>query len=327
MKVLFIGGTGVISSACSDLAIQRGMDLYHLNRGQSARIRPVPGVKTLVGDIRNPESTKGALGDHTFDVVVDWIAFEPEHIRTDLEVFTNRTGQYIFISSASAYQTPPERQPVTEETILDNPFWSYSQKKIACERALEEAGISAGFPYTIVRPSHTYDKTVVPMVGGVTALHRMLKGLPVVVHGDGTSLWTLTHHTDFATGLVGLFGKQESLHQAYHITSDEWLPWNAIYTTIAAAAGVEPQLVHIPSDVIARHDRDLGDGLLGDKAHSMLFDNRKIKQLVPEFGAKIPFARGVEEIIEWYQPEQIAARFDPGVNALMETLVGLYANP
>jgi nucleoside-diphosphate-sugar epimerase len=325
MKVLFIGGTGVISSACSDLAIARGMDLYHLNRGQSASIRTTAGAKTLIANIRDSEATSQALGDHDFDVVVDWIAFEPDHIRTNLELFKNRTGQYLFISSASAYQTPPEILPITEETILDNPFWGYSQKKIACERVLEEAGSTSGFPYTIVRPSHTYDKTLVPMVGGVTALHRMKQGLPVVVHGDGTSLWTLTHNTDFAPGLVGLFGKEAAIHQAYHITSDEWLSWNHIYQTIARAAGVEPHLVHIPSDVIARHHPEIGAGLLGDKSHSMIFDNSKIKALVPEFVAKVPFAEGVAEIVEWYQPERLAAKYDPDINIFMENIIEMYA--
>ncbi|HZK69789.1 MAG TPA: NAD-dependent epimerase/dehydratase family protein, partial [Paludibacter sp.] len=218
MKVLFIGGTGVLSSACSELAISRGMDLYHLNRGISANIRNVQGAKTIIADIRDVEATCKAIENYHFDVVVDFIAFEPAHIETDVELFSGKTDHFIFISSASAYQIP-ETLPVTEETPLDNPFWEYSRKKIACEEALKAAYAKTGFPYTIVRPSHTYDKTKIPAVGGYTVLHRMLQGLPVVLHGDGTSIWTLTYNKDFAVGLVGLFGNRNAINEAFHITS------------------------------------------------------------------------------------------------------------
>jgi nucleoside-diphosphate-sugar epimerase len=289
MKVLFIGGTGIISSACSELAISKGFDLYHLNRGKSSSIRKIEGVKTLISDIRNFEQTKKAIENHQFDVVVDWVAFEPEHIENDIKLFSGKTKQFVFISSASCYQTPPEKLPVTEKTILDNPFWDYSQQKTACEEVLKKAFLDNGFPYTVVRPSHTYDKTLIPMEGGYTVLDRMKRGLPVMVHGDGTSIWTLTHHKDFAVGLVGLLGKSEAINEAYQITSDEWISWNHIFTTMAKELGVIPNLVHIPSDVIAKYDSELGAGLLGDKSHSMIFDNSKIKQLVPEFDCKIPF--------------------------------------
>src|SRR5690606_10240375 len=196
MKVLFIGGTGTISSACSELAISRGIDLYHLNRGKTSENRQISGVKTIISDIRNIEETKKAIENHHFDVVVDWIAFEPSHIQNDIALFSGKTKQFIFISSASIYQTPPEKLPVTEETILDNPFWEYSRNKIACENLLREAYKTQGFPYTIIRPSHTYDKTLIPFMGEYTTLQRMKLGLPVIVHGDGTSIWTLTHHKD-----------------------------------------------------------------------------------------------------------------------------------
>ena len=236
MKVLFIGGTGTISSACSQLALERGIELYLLNRGQS--VRPAPaGAQILRGDIREPASARKALGGLTFDAVVDWIVFTPDHIEADLELFRGRTGQYVFISSASAYQTPPASLPVTESTVLDNPFWQYSRNKIACEERLVRAYREEKFPITIVRPSHTYDRTLVPMDGGWTVVDRMRRGQPVIVHGDGTSLWTLTHHRDFARGLVGLLGNAHAIGDAVHITSDEWLSWNQIFTLMARAAG------------------------------------------------------------------------------------------
>ena len=291
MKVLFIGGTGIISSACSQLALAKGIDLYLLNRGQS--MRPTPeGAKVLHGDIRDPASARSALGNLQFDAVVDWVAFTTGHIEADLDLFRGRTGQYVFISSASAYQTPPAGLPVTELSVLDNPYWLYSRKKIACEERLVRAYREEKYPITIVRPSHTYDCTLLPMDGGYTVVNRMLQGKPVIVHGDGTSLWTLTHHADFAKGFVGLLGNPHAIGDAIHITSDEWLTWNQIFETVARAAGAQAHIVHVPSDLIAAYNPDWGDGLLGDKSHSMIFDNSKIKRLVPDFAATIPFARG-----------------------------------
>ena len=321
MKVLFIGGTGVISSACSELAISRGIDLYHLNRGKSAGIRKVEEVKTIISDIRNFDETRKALLGYEFDVVVDWIAFEPQHIRDDIKLFSNRTNQFMFISSASIYQTPPEKLPITEDTPLDNPFWEYSRKKIACENILRGEYLKSGFPFTIVRPSHTYDKTSIPILGGYTALQRMKQLLPVIVHGDGTSIWTLTHHKDFAVGLVGLLGKLEAINEAFQITSDEWLFWNNIYTTLAGELGVEPRLIHVPSDVIARYDREIGDGLLGDKAHSMIFDNTKIKQFVPDFNPQISFRQGAKEIVKWHEENPMPEKYDEHINTLMEKII------
>ena len=210
MKVLFIGGTGVISSACAELALQRGLELYLLNRGKS--IRPAPaGAVSLRADIRQPASVVDALGSLTFDCVVDWVAFTTDHIKSDIDLFRHRTGQYIFISSASAYQKPPASLPILESTPLSNPFWQYSRDKAACEAMLEAAGSQDGFPFTIVRPSHTYDRTLLPFDGGYTIVARMRAGKPVVVHGDGSSLWTLTHHRDFAVGFVGLLGNPRAI--------------------------------------------------------------------------------------------------------------------
>jgi len=326
MKVLFIGGTGVISSASSKLALEKGIDLYLLNRGQS--VRPAPaGARVLNGDIRDRQSARDALEGHDFDVVVNWINFTSEQIESDLELFRGRTGQYVFISSASAYQTPPAALPVTESTLLDNPFWLYSRNKIACEERLVRAFREEKFPMTIVRPSHTYDCTLFPMEGGWTCVDRMLRGQKVIVHGDGTSLWTMTHHADFARGFVGLLGNARTLGDAIHITSDEWLTWNQIFEMVGAAAGVKPDIVHIPSDFIAAYDPEWGDGLRGDKSHSMVFDNSKIKSLVPGFAATIPFSVGVREVVAWHQADPARQKIDAGFNLRCDDILAAYRQP
>jgi len=323
MKVLFIGGTGVISSACSQLAVERAMELTLLTRGQSARPSP-EGVRRLEADIHDRRSVEKALAGEHFDVVVDWIAFEPDSIQADIELFAGRCEQFIFISSASAYQTPPAALPVNESTPLDNPYWEYSRLKSACEERLMLAYRETGFPATIVRPSHTYDCTMLPVRGGYTMIDRMRRGKQVVVHGDGTSLWTLTHHRDFAKGFVGLLGNPHAIGQAFHITSDEWLTWDQIYHILGQAAGVEPRLVHVPSDLIAAYDPDWGAGLLGDKAHSMIFDNSKIKRLVPDYVATIPFAHGAREILAWYDAEPTRQNVDIAFDAILERILAAY---
>ena len=324
MKVLYIGGTGIISSACTQRALTKGIDLYHLNRGASARPTP-EGVTVLRGDIRDKASARAALGDHHFDAVVEWIAFTPDHIETDIDLFAGRTHQYVFISSASAYQTPPASLPVTESTPLDNPYWLYSRNKIACEELLWREYRDNKFPMTIVRPSHTYDKTMFPFMGGYTTITRMRQGKPVVVHGDGTSLWTMTHHTDFAKGFVGLMGNSRAVGDAFHITSDEWLNWNQIYTIFAEAAGVSnPELVHIPSELINAYDPNLGAGLLGDKAASMVFDNSKVKWLVPDFLCTTPLSRGAREVMAWHDADPSRQVLDEKIDKLMDTMIDAY---
>ncbi|HEX9654624.1 MAG TPA: SDR family oxidoreductase [bacterium] len=323
MKTLFIGGTGIISSACVPLAVERGIEVVLLNRGQTTR--PIPkSVKILQGDIRDKDAVRRLLKGHTFDVVVNWIAFTPDHIETDLELFRGRTRQYIFISSASAYQTPPASLPITESTPLYNPYWEYSRAKIACEERLLAAYRQEGFPITIVRPSHTYDATSLPIAGKYTTVQRMRAGKKIIVHGDGTSLWTLTHHRDFAKGFVGLLGNPHAIGEAVHITSDEVLTWNQIFEIVAHAAGANANLLHIPSEVIAAFDAEWGAGLLGDKAHSMIFDNTKIKRLVPDFVASIPFSRGAEEIIAWHEGHPAAQKVDGGLDRLMDKMIGAY---
>jgi nucleoside-diphosphate-sugar epimerase len=324
LRVLFIGGSGVISSACSWLAVERGIELVVLNRG-STRLRPLPEQATVLhADVRDPAAMAAALGDREFDAVVNWVAFTPGQVQADVDLLRGRAGQYVFISSASAYQTPPSRLPVTESTPLSNPFWQYSRDKIACEDLLVAAYRNEGFPATIVRPSHTYDKTLIPLDGGWTALARMRQGRPVVVHGDGTSLWTLTHHADFARGFVPLLGHPRTLGEAFHITSDDVLTWNQVTAALAAAAGVTADMVHVPSDAIAAVDPGWGAGLLGDKSHSLVFDNSKLRGVVPDYRAVIPFEQGAREIVAWYDEDPARQQVDARIDAAMDKLVAAY---
>ncbi|MGG6381974.1 NAD-dependent epimerase/dehydratase family protein [Paenarthrobacter sp. NEAU-H11] len=299
-NILFLGGTGVISAAAAERAVALGHRLTILNRGRSTR--PVPeGAETLTADVRDASAVRDALGGRDFDAVADFITYTPDHAKASLDLFTGRTGQYVFISSASAYQKPPTRLPIRESTPLKNPFWQYSRDKIACEELFYQAYREQDFPLTVVRPSHTYDRTKIAMVGGWTDLHRIRAGLPVMVHGDGTSLWTLTHSMDFAKAFVGLLGLPQAVGESYTITSDEYLPWNQIYRLFARAAGVaDPELVHVASETIAAHSPELGPNLLGDRSHSVVFDNTKIKSLVPGYCATIPFADGAREIVDWH---------------------------
>lgn len=327
LRVLFIGGTGIISSACSELALARGIELDLMVRGRSPR--PIPaGANVLDADIRDPASARRALDGKTYDAVVDWIAFEPRDIDVDIELFAGRCRQFVFISSASAYKKPVDHWPITEATPLHNPYWQYSRNKIACEERLMRAYREQGFPTTIVRPSHTYDKTLLPFdpyKAGYTVLSRLRRGLPVVVHGDGTTLWVLTHHRDFAKGFVGLLGHPKAIGEVFHITSDELLTWNQIFEQIAAAAGCKARLVHVPSAIIASEHAEWGAGLLGDKAHSVMFDNRKIRGLVPDYVATIPFAQGAREIVDFYDRHPEFEPVDATVDALMDRLSERFA--
>jgi nucleoside-diphosphate-sugar epimerase len=325
-RVLFIGGTGVISAACAWQAVEAGFDLSVMNRGTTS-VRPVPpGVRVLVADVRDQQSVREVLGDREFDVVVDYIAFTPDQVRADLGLLRGRVGQYVFISSASAYQTPPARLPILESTPLRNPYWQYSRDKIACEDLLVRAYREEGFPVTIVRPSHTYDRTLVPFEGGWTVIDRMRRGAAIVVHGDGTSPWTLTHHTDFARAFTGLLGEPRAIGDSFHITSDEALTWNQIARMLseAAGAGAAPRIVHVPSEAVAAVDPDWGASLLGDKAHALVFDNSKIKSLVPGWAATVPFWRGAREIIEWHDADTGRCHVDSRLDAAMDRLVEVY---
>lgn len=319
-NILFIGGTGVISAAAAERAVALGHRLTILNRGSSTR--PVPdGAEVLHADVRDAASVREVLGGREFDAVADFISYVPAQAEAAVDLFRGRTGQYVFISSASAYQKPPTRLPILESTPLKNPFWQYSRDKIACEELLFKAYREDDFPVTVVRPSHTYDRTKIAMVGGWTDIHRMRAGLPVMVHGDGTSLWTLTHSRDFAKAFVGLLGRPQAVGESYTITSDEYLPWNQIYRLFARAAGVpEPQLVHVASETIAAHSQELGPNLLGDRSHSVVFDNTKINSLVPDYAATIPFADGAREIVQWYDRNPELQKVDESYMQLTDKL-------
>ncbi len=325
MKVLFIGGTGNISTSVSKLAVAQGINLYHLNRQKTAK--PLPDVKTIKADIIKQEECVNALKDHTWDVVVNWIAFVENDIRRDFELFNGKTKQYIFISSASAYQKPLAHPVVTESTPLKNSYWQYSRNKIACEDLLNHYYRNDYFPITIVRPSHTYD-TIIPVpIGGskeYTTVDRMNKGKKIIVHGDGTTLWTLTHSEDFAKGFVGLLGHKQAIGHAFHITSDENLTWDQIHHIIADAAGGEANIVHIPADLLAAYDENLLGELSGDKSASVIFDNSKIKQFVPGFTATIPFSEGIKRTLEWFHQDPARQIIKQETNAWIDMVIERY---
>ena len=326
MRVLFIGGTGFISTAASRMAISRGFELYLLNRG--SRISDTPGSHDLLADMHRPEDVRAVLQGLDFDVVVDWIAYTADDIERDISLFRGRVKQYVFISSASAYQKPPDHYLISESTPLHNPFWEYSRSKIACERRLTQAHRDEGFPATIVRPSMTYDSNLPIAVGGwgsYTLADRLMKGLPIIVHGDGSSLWVVTHADDFARGLLGLLGNERALGEAFHITSDEVLTWNQIYQHIAEALGVEAKVVHIPSDFIARVAPQLAGSLLGDKTWSVVFDNSKIKEFVPDFQATVTFRDGIRRTLDWFAADEERRRTDEAVHKEMDRILRVYA--
>lgn len=321
MKILFIGGTGVISSACANLALEKGHDLWLLTRGSSFREIPAKAHKIVV-DIRNPQQVIDNLPKIKFDVIVDFISFNIPHLENNIELFKNKCDQYIFISSASAYHKPIPQLPITEETALKNSFWDYSQKKIDCENFLMQQYHDIDFPVTIIRPSHTYDKTMIIFpLGRSTSFNRLKQGKKIILHDNGKSLWTVTHHADFAKGLIGLLGNHAAIGEAFHITSDEYLSWHSIIKTYTGIIKTDANIAYIPSEFILRHDKEWGDGLLGDKAHSKIFDNSKIKRFVPEFKASIPFFEGAQEIIDFYTGNPGFSKTDPLVEKRIENLL------
>ncbi len=319
--VLFIGGTGIISSAASALAARRGMAVTLLNRGRSQR-PPADGVEVLTADIEDAAAVDAALGAREFDVVADMIAFTPDQVQRDIDRFDGRTGQYVFISSASAYQKPVSRLPITESTPLRNPYWQYSRDKIACEDLLQAAYRDRGFPATVLRPSHTYDKWTIPAFGGWTAIDRIRRGEEIVVHGDGTSLWTLTHASDFAVGFAGLLGNPLAYGDTFQITSDFVYTWNEIYSILGRAAGAEPRIRYATSAAIEKAAPERAGQLTGDMAHSVMFDNTKIRRLVPDFAPVVPLHTAAREIIDWHDAHPELRRVDPSLNALFDTVGG-----
>jgi nucleoside-diphosphate-sugar epimerase len=328
MRVLFIGGTGIISTACTQLAAERGIDLTLLTRGQRAADLP-SGVESIGADIEDAAGVACVLEGKSFDAVVDWIAFRPEQVERDIELFGGRTRQFLFISSASAYQKPATHLPITESTPLANPFWDYSRNKIACEDRLMRAYREEGFPITIVRPSLTYGESQIPLAvnswtKSFTVVDRMRRGKKVIVPGDGSSLWVITHNSDFAKGLVGLLGREQAIGHAFHITSDEVMCWDQYYRLVAEAAGAEPQLVHVASDFLAACLPDMRGGLLGDKAVSVVFDNTKIKRFVPDFRATVPFEQGIRRAIAWFDADSARQQIDDEANARWDKLIYAY---
>lgn len=327
MKVLFVGGTGLISSACTRLAVERGVELFLLNRG-SHPDRAL-GATPMVADLRDEMAVQRALAGHRFDAVVDWVAFTPDDVERDLRLYADRTDQFVFISSASAYRKPLGDWLLREDSPLANPFWDYARNKIACEDRLMRAFRGDEFPVTIVRPSLTYGDTQVPLAVNswerpFTAIARMRQGKPVIVPGDGTSLWTITHNSDFAKGLVGLLGRRQAVGQAFNIMSDEVLTWDEIYRQVAAAAGAEARIVHIASDFIAACLPEMGGTLLGDKAVSAVFDTTKIKRFVPDFCATTPFAEGIRRTVAWFDADPTRQLVDTGMDARWDRLVAAY---
>ena len=318
--VLFIGGTGIISSAASALAAERGMEVTLLNRGRSQR-EPAEGVEVLTADIADDAAVDAALAGREFDVVADMIAFTPDQVQRDIDRFEGRTGQYVFISSASAYQKPVAHLPITESTPLRNLFWQYSRDKIACEDLLTAAYRERGFPVTVLRPSHTYDEWTIPAFGGWTAIDRIRRGEEIVVHGDGTSLWTLTHSRDFAVGFVGLLGNPLAHGDTFQITSDFVYTWNQIYGMLGRAAGAEPRLRYATSEAIEAAIPDRAGQLTGDMAHSVVFDNTKIKRLVRDFAPTIGLHESASAIIDCHDAHPELQRVDPAINALFDSLL------
>ena len=330
MKLLFIGGTGLISSACSELAVQRGHELFLLNRSESKKYPAPKGSTVLQADIyAEPSHITELIANHHFDAVIDFIAFTPQDIERDINLFRDKTNQFVFISSASAYQKPVKNYLITEETPLENPYWEYSRNKIACEERLMQAYRDEKFPITIIRPSHTYGPSQIPFIVGSwqhpwTLVDRMKQGKQIIIPGDGTSLWVLTWHDDFAVGLIGLLGNKKAIGEAFQITSDEVLSWEQIYLEAYQALGLSLNVVHIPSDFIAKFDEHAIGSLIGDKSNSVVFDNSKIKSFVPEYNCKVKWSEGVRRSLAWFESHPEFQTIDHDAIKMMETILEAY---
>lgn len=324
MRVLIIGGTGNISREFAQATIARGIDTYILTRGSR---RAPDGASVLVADVHDATSLELMLTGREFDVVVDFLCFDPARAREAIGHFSGRTGQYIFISSASAYEKPARSHLIDERTPLANPFWEYSRQKIACEQIFMEAFRRDGFPLTVVRPSHTYGRSWIPTAfasADFSVAARMLAGKEIIVPGDGQALWTLTHARDFSVGLAGLLGKPEAIGEAFTIAGEDARSWDAIHRVVGAALGVEPRIVHIPSEFIALLDTGLGERLLGDKAYSCLFDCSKLKRIVPEFKTSVWLEEGVEESVAWRRADPVRMVTDGVLDARLEHILAAW---
>jgi nucleoside-diphosphate-sugar epimerase len=328
MQILFIGGTGLISTACAAAAVSAGHELWTLNRGRSALPNFAAPDHMLTADATREAEVAAAVKDIPWDVVVQWVGYTPRLVEQDIRVFQD-VGQYVFISSASVYSKPPPHWIITEKTPKANPYWSYAREKIDCELVLQNAHSEAGFPMTIVRPSLTYGPSQIPVIIGswdkpYTIVDRMRRGAKIIVPGDGTSIWTLTHNTDFAKGLIGLLGQPAALGEDFHITSDEALSWNQIYSLVGAAAGAEPDIIHVPSAGIIAADPAEEGSLWGDKAYSTVFDNSKLRQLVPGYLPTKTFAQGIQETVAWFDADASRQDIDQAANARWDRLAGVY---
>lgn len=325
LKALFIGGTGQISAATSKLAVEKGFELTLLNRGKR-NDSVAEGANVVVADINDKQKMKEFLKDKHYDVVVDWIVFNQSQLERDIELFTGKTEQYILISSAAGYQKPLKSYWVDESTPLYNPYWEYAQDKIACEKRLTQEYIENGFPMTIVRPSHTYSEIWIPFVTNSnsrpwTIVDRLLKGKPIVVPGDGTSLWTLTHNTDFAKGFVGLMGNIQAIGYPFHITSDEVKTWEQYLDAIASAVGAKPVVRHLTSEMISAFAPDRYGPLFGDQCRSVVFDNSKIKRFVPGYAATLPFEKGIRMSIDYYMNHPERQEIDDEWNDTLDRMI------
>lgn len=330
MKILFIGGTGLISSACSELAVARGHELFLLNRSASTKYPAPAGATILRADVFADEVHAAELiSNHRFDAVVDFMAFTAEDIERDLRLFRGKTDQFVFISSASAYQKPPKQYLITENTPLENPFWDYSRNKIACEERLMRVYREEAFPVTIIRPSLTYGPSQISMIGAswlhpYTIVDRIKRGQKVIIPGDGNSLWVLTWNADFAKGLLGLLGNQKAIGEAFNIMSDEVLTWDQIFLELYTAIGVEPNIVHIPSDLIIAYDPEKLGTLIGDKINSVVFDNSKIKRFVPDFICEVPWSEGVRRSLRWFEEDSSRRTIDDEMNKMWDKIIAGY---
>lgn len=331
MNALLIGGTGTISMAITRLLAEKGWEVHLLNRGN--RKAEVPqGVHWIQADISDEQAVAQILQGRHFDCVCEFIGFLPEQVERDIRLFEGKTSQYLYISSASAYHKPATDYRITEGTALANPYWEYSRNKIACEEVLMKAYREHQFPVTIIRPSHTYDNRNVPLgvhgdKGSYQVIKRMLQGKPVIIHGDGTSLWTMTHNWDFAKGYVGLMGNPHAIGEAFQITNDETLTWNQIYAAIARALGVELKAFHVSSEFLAATGKyDLLGSLIGDKANSVVFDNSKLKRAVPDFVPTVRFEQGIRDTIENIMAHPELQKEDPEFDEWCDKVIEVVEN-
>ena len=325
LRVLYMGGTGTISTSCVRLSVESGMRVFGLNRGHNSAGRELPeGVTWLRGDVTDGSSVASALGDRDFDAVVNFLSYDADDARRSVAMFEGRTRQYVYISSASVYGKPVLRTPVLESTPTHNRFLEYARAKLRAEHELQAAYAHDGFPVTIVRPAHTYDDAHPPLPGDWTVVERIARGAEIPVHGDGTSLWTLTHADDFALGLVGLLGNPRAVGETFHITSDDVYTWDQIYTLLADACGARANILHVPTDaLIAANPAEEGN-LCGDKVHCTVFDNSKLRRLVPGFRAQVPFAKGIRETVTWLDAHPDHQGIDEEANSGWDRLAAIY---